>query len=85
MNRTLSRRLFFGLLLALFASLPVSTEFAQKTELTKQPNDQARAVRLGFLVVVGDSLSAGFQSGSLFDRQQRNGYAALVARQAERR
>lgn len=34
------------------------------------------------LVVVGDSLSAGFQNGSLLDRQQRNGYASLVARQA---
>jgi len=34
------------------------------------------------LVVVGDSLSAGFQNGSLFDVQQPHGYASLVANQA---
>ena len=34
------------------------------------------------LVVVGDSLSAGFQNGSLLDTQQVHGYANLVAKQA---
>ncbi|HEV2199894.1 MAG TPA: hypothetical protein VGR73_08730 [Bryobacteraceae bacterium] len=33
-------------------------------------------------VVVGDSLSAGFQNGSLLDGQQVHGYANLVAQQA---
>jgi hypothetical protein len=33
-------------------------------------------------VVIGDSLSAGFQSGSLLDSQQVNGWASLVAKQA---
>jgi lysophospholipase L1-like esterase len=33
-------------------------------------------------VVVGDSLSAGFQNGSLLDTQQPNGWASLVATQA---
>ncbi len=33
-------------------------------------------------VVIGDSLSAGFQNGSLLDSQQTNGWAALVAKQA---
>lgn len=33
-------------------------------------------------VVVGDSLSAGFQNGSLLDTQQPNGWASLVAKQA---
>lgn len=42
---------------------------------------QARA-DLSRLVVVGDSLSAGFQNGSLLDSQQVHGYAALVASQA---
>lgn len=37
---------------------------------------------LSRLVVVGDSLSAGYQNGSLLGTQQVNGYAALVARQA---
>ncbi len=34
------------------------------------------------LVIVGDSLSAGFQSGSLLDSQQVHGYANLLAQQA---
>ncbi len=33
-------------------------------------------------VFVGDSLTAGFQNGSLLDTQQPNGYASLVAKQA---
>ena len=36
----------------------------------------------GTTVVIGDSLSAGFQNGSLLDSQQTNGWAALVAKQA---
>ena len=35
------------------------------------------------MVVVGDSLSAGFQNGSLLDTQQPNGWASLVAAQAK--
>jgi len=38
---------------------------------------------LSRLVVVGDSLSAGFQSGGLLDRYQIHGYASLVAAQAK--
>jgi len=34
-------------------------------------------------VVIGDSLSAGFQNGSLLDSQQPNGWASLVAKQAK--
>ena len=41
-----------------------------------------RTADLSRLVVVGDSLSAGFQNGSLLDSQQPHGYAALIARQA---
>ena len=37
---------------------------------------------LGRLVVVGDSLSAGFQNGTLLACQQVNGFANLVATQA---
>jgi len=33
-------------------------------------------------VVIGDSLSAGFQNGSLLNSQQPNGWASLVAKQA---
>ena len=39
-------------------------------------------VDLSRLVVVGDSLSAGFQNGSLLETQQVHGYAALIAAQA---
>ena len=35
------------------------------------------------VVVLGDSLSAGFQNGSLLDSQQPNGFASLVAAQAK--
>ena len=34
------------------------------------------------MVVIGDSLSAGFQNGSLLDSQQPNGWASLLAKQA---
>src|ERR1700682_4084976 len=37
---------------------------------------------LSRLIVVGDSLSAGFQNGSLLNIQQPHGYASLVASQA---
>jgi phospholipase/lecithinase/hemolysin len=33
------------------------------------------------MVVIGDSLSAGFQNGSLLDSQQPNGWASLIAKQ----
>ena len=42
-----------------------------------------RPADLSRLVVVGDSLSAGFQNGSLLGTQQPNGYAAVIAQQAE--
>jgi lysophospholipase L1-like esterase len=38
---------------------------------------------LGTVVFIGDSLTAGFQNGSLLDSQQTNGYASLVAAQAK--
>lgn len=52
--------------------------------VTLAPPAQAqKRANLTRLVVVGDSLSAGFQSGSLLDSQQVHGYANLVAQQAE--
>jgi lysophospholipase L1-like esterase len=42
----------------------------------------AEPIDLSRLVVVGDSLSAGFQNGSLLAEQQVNGYASLIAAQA---
>jgi phospholipase/lecithinase/hemolysin len=43
----------------------------------------ARKADLSRLVVVGDSLSAGFQSDSLLGTAQPHGWAAVVARQAK--
>ncbi|HUI52369.1 MAG TPA: SGNH/GDSL hydrolase family protein [Terriglobales bacterium] len=42
-----------------------------------------RKVDLSNMVVVGDSLSAGFQNDSLLDSQQPNGWASLLALQAQ--
>src|SRR5258706_7375265 len=53
----------------LLAALAVAPSLAQKADLSR-------------LVVVGDSLSAGFQSASLLDVQQVHGYASVVAAQA---
>lgn len=50
--------------------------------LVALPSQAQRRADLSRLVVVGDSLSAGFQNGSLLDRQQVNGYANLIALQA---
>ena len=46
------------------------------------PQDAVHPADLSRLVVVGDSLSAGFQNGSLLDTQQPHGYANLIAKQA---
>lgn len=83
MNRICSSRFCYGLLLALLVSFSASPTFAQTLTAAKQSKEQLRNNKLPFLIVVGDSLSAGFQNGSLLDAQQRNGYAALVAKQAQ--
>jgi GDSL-like lipase/acylhydrolase family protein len=57
----------FWLLIALAVLVPARAQ--TKTNLSR-------------LIVVGDSLSAGFQNESLLDSQQPNGYASLVAAQA---
>ena len=58
---------FVTIFLLLIPNMPVIA--GEKADLTR-------------LVVVGDSLSAGFQNHSLLDIQQVNGYASLVANQA---
>jgi lysophospholipase L1-like esterase len=90
MSPFLVRRSALSLLFLLCATF---VAFAQSPERLKEeqptgPDDQ-RATQTIFnradlsrLVIVGDSLSAGFQNGSLLDVQQPNGYASLVARQA---
>ena len=46
------------------------------------PTSAQQATDLSRIVVVGDSLSAGFQNDSLLDTQQPNGWASLLATQA---
>ena len=52
------------------------------TNVTGEPS-RKRHADLSRLVVVGDSLLAGYQNGSLRGSQQVNGIAALIAQQAE--
>jgi len=51
------------------------------TALPANAGDGQRKPDFSRLVVVGDSLSAGFQNGGLLDIQQVNGYASLIANQ----
>src|SRR5262252_4889040 len=50
--------------------------------LATAPAWAQRKADLSRLVVVGDSLSAGYQNGSLLDTQQVHGYAKVLADQA---
>jgi len=52
------------------------------TVLPARSLQQKPRAELSRFVVVGDSLSAGFQNGSLIETAQVNGYAALIASQA---
>src|SRR6266849_4382309 len=67
-----------------FLSLVARTgAMALLAALVGAPCVAQRKADLSRLVVVGDSLSAGFQSGSLLDVQQIHGFAAVVAAQAQ--
>jgi hypothetical protein len=68
----------FARILVFIAAVGITPSHAQD-----QDNDHSHPrVDLSQLVVVGDSLSAGFQNDSLLDTQQPHGYASLVAAQA---
>lgn len=54
--------------------------FHSKTPATGTPSSNAG--NFTTTVFIGDSLTAGFQNGSLLDTQQPNGYANLIAKQA---
>lgn len=55
---------------------------ADKQKADKQKSGKLRRADFERLVVVGDSLSAGFQNNSLLDSQQQFSYPNLVAEQA---
>ena len=58
-----------------------SNELAQR-ERSESVDTHSLLPKRVRLVVVGDSLSAGFQNSSLLDSQQPHGYASLIADQA---
>src|SRR5262245_41890019 len=66
---TMKRMRWFVLAVLVIASIPA-------------PAAARREVDLSRLVVIGDSLSAGFQNSSLLATQQPHGYASLIAAQA---
>lgn len=69
------KRLFSGSALALFL---IASSLCNATDAQLKPHAD-----LSRLVIVGDSLLAGYQNGSLMASQQTNGIAALIARQAK--
>lgn len=76
MNRNDSYLFVFPALAAIVGGLAGCSIFnGGSTTTTTTPPNFTR------MVVVGDSLSAGFQNGSLLDTQQPNGWASLVATQ----
>ena len=79
LNNVLSRLLI--LLLAACFVLPSGNAAGGGSRRPAAPAAPQKA-DLSRLVVVGDSLSAGFQNGSLIETAQVNGYAALIAGQA---
>jgi phospholipase/lecithinase/hemolysin len=70
-NNTLASRIAF-LFLSLLLALPAWAEKGRG----------GHRADLSRLVVVGDSLSAGYQNDSLLETQQPHGYASVVAQQA---
>ncbi len=67
--------------IALAACVP-SSYYAQGRGDDRRDDRVPHKADLSRLVVLGDSLSAGFQNDSLLDAQQPHGYASLVAAQA---
>ena len=67
------------LVLGLISAAALTSPSRAQDRDDDQPRHKADLSRL---VVVGDSLSAGFQNDSLLDLQQPHGYASLVAAQA---
>jgi lysophospholipase L1-like esterase len=68
----------------LLASAALATVIAGLLGCGSSSSSNGGSATPGFAttVVIGDSLSAGFQNGSLLDSQQPNGWASLLAKQA---
>lgn len=65
-----------------FAQEQQERESAQTTQIEKDDANAPSRIDFSRLVVVGDSLSAGYQNNSLLETQQPNGYASLIAGRA---
>ena len=67
----------------LLASAALAVSLATVTGCGSSNSSKSNNSAPGFktTVVIGDSLSAGFQNGSLLDAQQTNGWASLIAKQ----
>ena len=71
-------------LLAVIILFSVAMAATPSDAQDRRDNDSHRhRLDLSRLMVIGDSLSAGFQNDSLLDTQQPHGYASLVAAQAK--
>jgi lysophospholipase L1-like esterase len=68
----------------LIASAGLAVVVASVLGCGSSSSSQGKSATPGFetTVVIGDSLSAGFQNASLLDAQQPNGWASLIAKQA---
>jgi phospholipase/lecithinase/hemolysin len=79
---TCSQLVLIALILTFSAAVAVTPSPAQDRDQDRDNGPHHRRIDLSRLIVVGDSLSAGFQNDSLLDTQQPHGYASLVAAQA---
>jgi len=77
----LARRAVSLVLVLLVSTILAAVAGADNDHLINNDSN-AKSHSVGQLVVVGDSLSAGFQNGTLMACQQVNGYASLIADQA---
>jgi len=84
LSRIWARRQLVRFVLAATFSAAVATtpSHAQDRDRSRDNDSHHHKLDLSRLIVVGDSLSAGFQNDSLLDTQQPHGYASLVAAQA---
>ena len=66
----------------LLAGLSGAFSPAARAQETRPDISRAQKADLSRMVVVGDSLSAGFENDSLWDAQQVHGWASVLADQA---
>jgi hypothetical protein len=73
---------FLGASLTLLILISLDGCGSSPSNTTTQPGSES-SNPFASVVFVGDSLTAGYQNGSLLDTQQPNGFANLIAQQAK--